>query len=354
MARVTITDLANRLGVSVCTVNKALYGKPRVGAETRARVLKEARRLGYRPNRLAQALARNALRLGVVYPETWPAFYGPLVAGVRAGIAALADHNVTAVVRRTAASRSGDETLPAIRSLVRGGLDGLIVCQLAGVDYRPAWELLAERRIPLALLGNDIPDSPRLVVVRQDSHRSGRMAAALLAPLAGRKPAAVFVGDPGIIDHRDKARGFAEEAARAGLRVAGVYEHGDDPAQGAPALRRALAEHPDLGGIYIATDNAAGVCCGIREQGLAGALKAVATGLAPDVRAALEDGVVQFTLFQRMQEQGRLVVEALHRFLVDRIAPPQEILLPPWIVIRSNADAVAAQDGAEAADSKSM
>jgi LacI family transcriptional regulator len=343
MARITITDLAKRLGVSVCTINKALTGKPRVGAETRDRILKAARRLGYQPNRLAQALARNAIRIGVVYPKSWPFYHGPLVTGVREGIATLADHSVDAAIRQIGTSRQSDETLASIRSLLRGGLDGLIVCQAAGVDYRPAWELLAERRIPLALLGVDMPAAPRLVVVRQDARRCGRMAAALLAPLVGRRPVALFVGDVRILDHSDKVEGFAAESARAGLSFAGVYEHHDDPARGYPTLRRALAEHPDLGGIYIATDNTEGICRCIRERGLAGKLKAVATSVAPEVRAALEDGVVQFTLFQRMEEQGRLVVEALYRYLAEKLIPPKEILLPPQIVIRANVDAVIEQ-----------
>ena len=84
MAKITITELAKRLGVSACTVNKALSGKPKVSDTTRRRVLAEAERLGYRPNRMAQVLARNPIRLAYVHPDHFPSFFGRFEAGVRA------------------------------------------------------------------------------------------------------------------------------------------------------------------------------------------------------------------------------------------------------------------------------
>ena len=76
--RVTIKNLAEEVGLSVCTINKALSGKPRISHETRQRVLDAALRLGYQPNRIAQALARRSICIGVVYPEAWQAYYGSL------------------------------------------------------------------------------------------------------------------------------------------------------------------------------------------------------------------------------------------------------------------------------------
>ena len=44
--RTTIYDIAERLGISTATVNRALTGKPRVKEETRALVLKTAAEAG--------------------------------------------------------------------------------------------------------------------------------------------------------------------------------------------------------------------------------------------------------------------------------------------------------------------
>lgn len=50
MARVTIQDLADRLGLSKFSVSRALSGKPGVSEATRSRVLRAAHAMGYRLN----------------------------------------------------------------------------------------------------------------------------------------------------------------------------------------------------------------------------------------------------------------------------------------------------------------
>jgi LacI family transcriptional regulator len=56
MARITIHQLARKLGVSAMSVSVALRGKPGVSDQLRERILTEARRLGYSPDPLAWEL----------------------------------------------------------------------------------------------------------------------------------------------------------------------------------------------------------------------------------------------------------------------------------------------------------
>ena len=63
--RVTIADIAKRAGVSVNTVSRALSGKDGVSEETRAKIVKIARELNYRPNLLGVVCARTGLTSSV-------------------------------------------------------------------------------------------------------------------------------------------------------------------------------------------------------------------------------------------------------------------------------------------------
>lgn len=54
---VTIKDVAEKLGVSISTVSKALNGVGTISAETTARILAEAGKMGYRPNSRARSFA---------------------------------------------------------------------------------------------------------------------------------------------------------------------------------------------------------------------------------------------------------------------------------------------------------
>lgn len=64
---VTLEDIGLETGCSVNTVSRALNNKPDVSAETKARVLEAARRMGYVPNTLAKSLVtRSSRALGFI------------------------------------------------------------------------------------------------------------------------------------------------------------------------------------------------------------------------------------------------------------------------------------------------
>jgi len=343
--RVTITELARRLGISVCTVNKALSGKPKVSQRTRERVVAEARRLGYRPNRMAQVLARNPVRLAYLHPAHFASFFAPFEAGVCRAAEQLAEQQVSVSVHAIPPSSWGSSLSATIRTLVRKGLSGLIVSPISGFDYTSVWELLAERRLPLVQLGLEVPGAPAALTVRQDTLLSGRMAAELLSHARG--PAAIVIGNRCVVDHDEKVRGFQAEATRRGLAVAAVCEHDDDPRKGYSATCRLLDQHPDLRGIYIATDNFGGVARALKTYGTADRIRVIATGVFPAVRAAMEAGQVQFAFDQRMSEQAELAVHQLHELLSHRPLRAAKILVPPRIAICSNLDVIAAGIGSE-------
>ncbi|GAA5078275.1 DNA-binding LacI/PurR family transcriptional regulator [Thermocatellispora tengchongensis] len=72
--RVTATDVARSLGLSRATVGYVFNNTPgqSIPAATRERVLAEAARLGYRPHRTAQALARGRSMIILLVLPDWP------------------------------------------------------------------------------------------------------------------------------------------------------------------------------------------------------------------------------------------------------------------------------------------
>jgi len=53
--RVTHRELAEACGVSTATISRALSGHPQVRNEVREQILREAQRLGYRPDQIGRA-----------------------------------------------------------------------------------------------------------------------------------------------------------------------------------------------------------------------------------------------------------------------------------------------------------
>ena len=67
---VSMKDIALRCGVSVATVSKALNGQPDIGEETRARIEKTAKEMGYMTNAAARALkTKRAYNLGILFVD---------------------------------------------------------------------------------------------------------------------------------------------------------------------------------------------------------------------------------------------------------------------------------------------
>lgn len=339
MARATIKTLAAELGLSVCTINKALTGKAGISEPTRRRVKATAQRLGYAPNRLARTLVRSLLTIGVVYPGAWPSHVRGLIAGARAKLAELSDYRVSAEYREAPGFRNGRAFSRAVQQMAKRPVSGLI---LTLGDYpeqqqRRIWA--AAQRIPFVLLGGDVPAATsRLTCVWHDCRRCGRLAAELLRLFAVDRPWAIFIGRRHHPDHRLKIEGFLEDARRAGRRVAGSYETEDDPAKAYPAAQRLFMEHPDTGGIYIGTENAAGICEYLAQHRLAGKVKVVATGHSEVVRQGMQKGLIQASLHQQQPRQGRLAVEALFQYLETGQRPLPEILVPPAVILRNNLD----------------
>ena len=82
-ALITLRDVAAKAGVSLNTASRALTGKPDVNAETKARVLAIAKRLGYSPNHLARSLLKGRTHtIGLVVTDCTDPFYASLIRAV--------------------------------------------------------------------------------------------------------------------------------------------------------------------------------------------------------------------------------------------------------------------------------
>jgi DNA-binding LacI/PurR family transcriptional regulator len=166
----TLHDVAREAGVAVSTVSRALTRPERVNAVTREHVQEVARRLGYRPNRIARALpSGRTLMLAVLVADiTNPHHFG-LIRGAEARARAGGRTLVLGDTRGDAALEA--EHLDRLGSVV----DGIVLA----ASRLPDAELvdLAQRR-PVVLHNREVPGLPSVSVDFDDS------AAQLVAHLA--------------------------------------------------------------------------------------------------------------------------------------------------------------------------
>ncbi len=80
---VSIADIARVAGVSHTTVSRALRDSSLISADTRSRIQRLAREMGYTPNAVAQSLqTRQTSTIGLVVTSIADPFVGDVVKGV--------------------------------------------------------------------------------------------------------------------------------------------------------------------------------------------------------------------------------------------------------------------------------
>ncbi|MGB4135068.1 MAG: LacI family DNA-binding transcriptional regulator [Microbacterium sp.] len=82
--KVTLSDIAQRVGVSASTVSRALSDPDRVNTATRTRVLAVAQELGYTPLGDASSPAPSARTIGLIVPDIVNPFFPPVIKAVQA------------------------------------------------------------------------------------------------------------------------------------------------------------------------------------------------------------------------------------------------------------------------------
>jgi LacI family transcriptional regulator len=262
MRRVTIRDVAAEAGVSIGTASKALNGQGKLRAETRERVTEVAQRLGFAPNTLAQALlAGRSFTVGLITTDSFGRFSIPVMLGAED---ALGTGQVSVFMCDTRDDPERERRY--VEMLAARRVDGLIV---AGRRVEPRPPVAAGPGIPVIYamtqpIGADGP------AVLPDDSGAGRAAAGHLLG-AGRRRIGHITGPERFLAARQRADGFSDALAAAGLEPAGGMRFGEwSERWGREAAGRLLADQPGLDAVFCGSDQIArGVADTLREAGRA-------------------------------------------------------------------------------------
>jgi len=177
----TIKTVAQAAGVSVSTVQSALYGTGRLSAATRERVRAVAEELGYRPNRLARALrsGRSSL-LGVILRTTKADWDAHLMEGIEE---AGASHGYTVLLGFRREDEARERAL--VESFWRQGAEGLIVFPRPGPDSACTYRRVLAAGVKVVWVSGGGPVEAD--VVDTDHRRGGYLVGRHLAALGRRR-----------------------------------------------------------------------------------------------------------------------------------------------------------------------
>lgn len=337
--KVRIIDIANALGLSIGTVDRALHNRPEIKIETRDLVHAKARELGYTKNVVASALSRRPQNFAVILPKG-DGFFKQLSIGIAKAAIEYHDFNVKTVVLECNPFACAEDNESAILAgMNENSYDGLILCPSNRGDVLESLKSLADKRIPVIAVASDIDPRLRIASVTVDSYVSGQIAADMMASaLGGHGKVAVLPGFMSTQDHQNKVAGFRDTISESypGIQFVGAFET-NDIAQNAYWLTMDLLHgHPDLGGVYVATATGYGAAQAISEAGRSGLTKLVTTDLLPSLIPYLDDGTICATLWQDPVKQARLAVKLLYSYINGDSDKVNNMMVCPILLTKHN------------------
>ena len=207
LKRVTLREVAERASTSMMTVSRVINGIPGVSQNTREKVLKAIRELGYLPNRDARSLRSGKTgRLGVLVFDIRNPFYAEAVGEIED----LAnDQGLTVIVTDT--NRSHQKEEKALRLLEETGVDSVVVAP-EGYEFTHL-ERSSSSGQKVVSFGVHFPEA-ELDEVRIDDHEGGKKAGEHLRKL-GIGEVALIMDNPRKAATVGRTEGFLEGFGRA-------------------------------------------------------------------------------------------------------------------------------------------
>ncbi len=263
----TLRELARALGLAEGSVSRALNGYPNVSAETRERVLREARRLGYEPSSSARRLARGVTdTIGIVLPQRLHREPEPFLFEFLDGLGrALAAHQRDLLV--ASCGPDEDEQATHRRLVSSGKVDGFVLVRTQTVD--PRVDLLRISGVPFVTFGRT-RDPEDYAWVDTDNEQGTCDAVKHLAALGHQRVALVAPGDEMNFAKLRRA-GYRKGLMACGLAVDDRLDvEADLSGQAAEAAVLRLLETPDQPTAILCGNDlmAIGTIKAIRTRGL--------------------------------------------------------------------------------------
>jgi DNA-binding LacI/PurR family transcriptional regulator len=141
----TIKEIAQRLGVSVSTVSRALHNHPSIGLRTRMQVQKLAEELHYEPNQAAISFKQGkTLTIGVILPNLGEEFFSIAINGIED---MATTNNYTVLIGQSHDDIERERQI--VDTMRRHRVDGLIVSLSKNTDTYEHFEQLDKYKIPV-------------------------------------------------------------------------------------------------------------------------------------------------------------------------------------------------------------
>jgi DNA-binding LacI/PurR family transcriptional regulator len=251
---VTIKDVAKAAAVSPSTVSRVIADHPHISEETKKRVRKEMKKLGYYPNLQARSLVvRSSETIGIVMPNSaTQALQNPFFPEVLRGISMKAHEDQFGVYLTTGIT--DDEIFQQVVSMVQGKRVDGITLLYSRTDDR-IMNYLLEEKFPFTVIGRPYKNAERITYVDNDNIFITKQVTDYLINLGHRKIAYIGVNLDNVYTI-DRLQGYKQALDEAGIPYDETYIIHEEclKSKGKQGIRDFLASHESPTAIVVTDD----------------------------------------------------------------------------------------------------
>ncbi|MFC4557594.1 LacI family DNA-binding transcriptional regulator [Virgibacillus kekensis] len=333
---VTIKDVAKATGVAPSTVSRVIADNPRISPDTKERVRKAMKELGYHPNINARNLAVSSTKaIGVIMPSSADkALQNPFFPEILRGIG-----SVTHSMQYSMTLSSGvteEEIFNEVERMVYGSyVDGIILLY-SKLDDRIT-NFLHEKNFPFVMVGKPYENATEITHVDNDNYTAGKEITDHLIQM-GHQNIAFIGGSKELFVTLDREAGYEAALCDAGLDVYDEYRIHTEflKSGGREAVERLLSLKEMPTGLVVSDDLISlGVLSMLEESGVSvpSDISLVSFNnvyLSEITRPALTTVDIQ------IHELGAQSAKVLIEQTVDKSVAAKRIIVPHKIIYRNS------------------
>ncbi len=249
MGKITITEVAERAGVSRATADRVLNRRGGVSIDKERAVLLSARRLGLDRNLTVAPVQQ--LRVCVLMKPPQNPFYERLARGFRDANLLFNGQAITAYVNHI--DVLAPDTIHARLRKIAKAYDALVIVAPARDSIIAALRGIAER-MPVVTLATDLPLGDAHHYVGPSNYQAGRLAGEMMGRMLGPAGGELLLvaGLRQFSGHEERKQGFRDVLAEdfPACSIAVEIENFDQSRIAADGVAAALARHRRIRGIY--------------------------------------------------------------------------------------------------------
>ncbi|WP_270090681.1 LacI family DNA-binding transcriptional regulator [Sphingobacterium sp. SYP-B4668] len=327
-----IKDIAEMLNISVSTVSRAFRDTHDVNPETREKVLALARKLNFKPNKNASALASGSTKnIGVVIPFITNYYFSMVISGIQEE-AYEQDYNIILYVTNDNLAREKN----LMENLSTSSLDGLLISISSDSYINDHFEQLMSKGLPIVFFDR-VPNDMQVSKVVQDDFAGAFQATQYLIQ-NGYTRIAHIAGPKDLKFTQQRLSGYIKALEKSKIPVDEnlIIHSGFSQAHGTEDLEKliALSKRPDA--IFAVNDRkAVGAILAIKKAGLRVGKDIGVIGFTNDpISTVVEPNLT--TIEEPALDIGKQSCALLIRHIKNKNFEIKDIVLPGKLIIRDS------------------